>query len=112
MRKVILPTDFVVGDIAVDEFGPLMGTELPQDGADGEGEKHERENTTDEVNHQGSDGGDTANVTSAATPAESDPEGTTGVATADEENDAIGATVDPEDEPAAGFEYEGEVGVS
>ena len=101
--QVILPTDFVVGDIEVDEHGPLPGQALPGDDGENENEL----------------GG--ANRETDATASENRRSSGQGVASAGAELPGAGdgggggggggsevLDIEPED-PAMGFEYDGEV---
>ncbi|CAB1098944.1 unnamed protein product [Ectocarpus sp. CCAP 1310/34] len=87
--EVILPSDFVVGDIEVDENGPLPGQVLS--GAAGP-DKDDEENDKN-------DNGNDSTAGSVAPGGEG--------AGADGVMDAAALDVEPED-PAMGFEYEGE----
>lgn len=100
---MILPTDFVVGDIEVDEHGPLPGKTLPGDDGENENEL----------------GG--ANRETDATASENRRSSGQGVASAGAELPGAGdgggggggggsevLDIEPED-PAMGFEYDGEV---
>lgn len=102
--KVILPSDFVVGDIEVDEFGPLPGQTRPEE--DEDEARNEEENESDIVTEKAQVAGGES-VTDDGRRAE----GTSGAAEG-KEDDSAGAGADLEQDPAMGFEYDGEVGIS
>lgn len=83
--QVILPSDFVVGDVEVDENGPLHGQVL--DNEDGDGNED-----GDEIGSAAADGG---------------APGGGGSANGEAEAAAVALDLEPED-PSMGFEYEGE----
>lgn len=90
MYQVILPSDFVVGDIEVDENGPLPGQVLSGDAGP---------DNNDEDNDNNDNGND---ITAGSVAPGGEGAGAGGV------TDAAALDVEPED-PAMGFEYEGEV---
>lgn len=88
MYQVILPSDFVVGDIEVDENGPLPGQVLSGDAGPDNDDEENNDNGNDSTAGSVAPGGDGGG--------------------ADGVTDAAALDVEPED-PAMGFEYEGEV---
>lgn len=119
--QVILPSDFVVGDIEVDEHGPLPGQALPSDDDDDK-EASQEEGEVVAVDSQGNKRSSVKEIASA----DGKPPGTAGTAGGGGDdavasnigggvggggggsNEAGAQEVEPED-PAMGFEYDGEV---
>ena len=116
--QVILPSDFVVGDLEVDEHGPLPGQALPGDD-DEENEAGQEEGEVVAVDSHSNKRSSVQEIASA----DGKPPGTagggsggggdavssnTGGGGGGGSNEAGAQDVEPED-PAMGFEYDGEV---
>lgn len=99
--QVILPSDFVVGDIEVDENGPLPGQVVPGDADDDNGDD---DGVADENGNKSDDGdGNEPNDSgSAAGSGGGGGQEITGITA------SAAVDLEPEDE-AMGFEYDGEV---
>lgn len=94
----------MVGDIEVDEFGPLPGQTRPDEENEDEGGNEQENDTEIETENAQVPGGESAAGNRGRA------EGTSGVAEG-KEDDTVGAAADLEDDPAVGFEYDGEVGI-
>lgn len=93
---MIMPSDFVVGDVEVDEHGSLPGQVLPDD--------------DDQVNHNGNANeiGDTGEPSASASGLGGDADASDGGDGGERVRDVAAIEVEADD-PAIGFEYDGEV---
>lgn len=100
--QVILPSDFVVGNIEVDEFGPIPGQERSAD------DKEDLDAALIESKDDTSKGEAAGRESATVNSADGDEDGGPAAARGKDDGSAIG-TADLKDDPGMGFEYEGEV---